>query len=70
MQTHTDLPYRAGKTDFSNKMECHFQGSIVHGQSNFKTIYRSFNNLKKGSNLSIYVWLSELEKVIFIFADF
>ena len=63
MQTHTDLPYRKGKTEFPYKMECHFQGSILHGQPNIKTIYRSFNNLKKGSNLSIYVWLCELEKV-------
>jgi hypothetical protein len=59
-QLHNELPHRAVLNPFKKKLTCHLLGIIVHGKR--FSIYRTFNNVKADSNLSIHVWLLELEK--------
>ena len=61
-QSHSELPYLAGKAEFPKKLKCHLQGSIIHGKG--FTVYRTFHNVKPGSNLAIYVWLAQLEALM------
>ena len=61
-QSHSELPYQGGLNEFSKKLKCHLQGAIMHGKG--FTVYRTYHNVKPGSNLAIYVWLSQLEALM------
>ena len=61
-QVHNAIPtYGQSGTTISKSFDTHFQGVITHGKR--FTIYRTFGNCGKGSNVAIYTWLRELEKV-------
>jgi hypothetical protein len=61
-QVHNAIPsYGQSGTTIAKLFDTHFQGVITHGKR--FTIYRTFGNCGKGSNVAIYAWLRELEKV-------
>ena len=62
-QVHNAIPHygSAGQT-ISKVFDTHIQGMITHG-TRF-TLFRTFGNVGKGTNVAVYAWLRELEKIV------
>lgn len=58
-QSHSVVPYNSNK-QFSKALCQHINGVYTHGHG--LTIYRSFDNISKGANLTLYCLSAELEK--------
>ena len=60
-QLHCLLPYFGNQMSVNNNYKQHIQGIINHGRN--LTLYRTFNNIYNGANLSIHCWLLSLEEI-------
>jgi hypothetical protein len=60
-QHHCHLPH-LGMKDFPVKLPQHLQGVMAHGE--LINIFRTFHNVKNGSNLAIHTLLLSLEKLM------
>lgn len=58
-QHHSQLPW-LGNVSATGHIKQHLQGVRMHGDNT--TIYRTFNNIKGGSNLAAHSWLLSLER--------
>jgi hypothetical protein len=60
-QIHNSLPSysKSGTQTAPMTFDTHFQGMITHGKR--FTIFRSFGNVGKGTNVAVYSWLRHLE---------
>ena len=58
-QSHTRLPNGGVNATWNEAISQHITGVLEHGHG--VTIYRSFENIRKGSNLTVYTFLSQLE---------
>lgn len=60
-QVHNSLPSysKSGTQTAPMTFDTHFQGMITHGKR--FTIFRSFGNVGKGTNVAVYSWLRHLE---------
>jgi hypothetical protein len=58
-QTHCKIPYNGTQSCFSNPLKQCLTGIKEHGQG--LTIYRTIDTIRKGSDLSIYCVLSQIE---------
>jgi len=60
-QIHNALPSysKSGTQTAPMTFDTHFQGMITHGKR--FTIFRSFGNVGKGTNVAVYAWLRHLE---------
>ena len=56
----TKCPHFSDSYNFSNSLDMHIQGQLAHGRS--LDLYRSFPNVKTGSNLANHCWLLSLEE--------
>ena len=55
-QVHTSIPhYGKSGSVLSKNFDTHLQGIITHGHR--FTLFRSFGNVGKGTNVAIYGWL-------------
>ena len=61
-QSHNELPWNANLEQFPKKFAQHLQGVLEHGKA-FR-LYRTFNNVKLGANLSIQTLLLTFEDII------
>ena len=61
-QNHCVLPWMANLKTFKEVLPQHLQGVTLHGRRQF--IYRTFHNIKNGSNLAAHCFLLSLEHVI------
>jgi hypothetical protein len=62
-QTHNSLPHMgASASQLTYTLDTVLQGILVHGKR--ISFYRHFANVRKGANVAIYAWLSELEKEV------
>jgi len=61
-QVHNFIPWYGGSgSNIVKTFDTHLQGIIIHGKR--FTLFRSFGNVGKGSNVAVYAWLRELEKI-------
>lgn len=60
-QQHCLLPHRGNLAQSSVTLPQHIQGMISHGRS--IQMFRSFHNVKHGTNLSMHCFIMALEKV-------
>lgn len=58
-QSHCRIPHFGSQDSFSATVTQHLLGCLRHGKG--AKLYRSFNHLKTGANLTIYAILRELE---------
>ncbi len=61
-QIHCELPWYANNKDVDCKLTQHLQGVLCHGRS--LTIYRTFENVRTGTNLAIHSFLSVLDDTL------
>lgn len=59
-QSHCIVPHLGKMDSFSHPLKQHFTGVKEHGYG--VTIYRNFNNVQKGADLTIYCILRKLEE--------
>lgn len=59
-QQHCLIPHMANQTSLSEALHQHLTGVIMHGRE--AVLYRTFGNVSKGANLTIYCILCQLEK--------
>lgn len=59
-QNHTRIPRAGVNQTWPEAISQHITGVLEHGES--ITLYRSFDNVSKGSNLTTMVFLRQLEK--------
>jgi hypothetical protein len=59
-QQHCLLPHMANQTSLSEALHQHLTGVIMHGFE--AVLYRTFGNVNKGANLTIYCILAQLER--------
>lgn len=59
-QNHCKLPHLGTQDTFSSTVKQHLHGVLRHGKG--ATLYRSFNHVGKGANLTVYTILCELEE--------
>ena len=62
-QIHNSIPSysRSGTATAPLTFDTHYQGMITHGKR--FTIYRTFGNVGKGTNVAVHAWLKHLEHV-------
>ena len=61
-QVHNSIPwYGRSGSNIVKTFDTHLQGIIVHGRR--FTLFRSFGNVGKGTNVAIHAWLCELEQI-------
>jgi len=58
-QVHCELPWQANLMAFPEKLIQHFQGVLEHGRK--VSIFRTFENVGTGSNLTVHSILRVLE---------
>jgi hypothetical protein len=63
-QNHCKLPQQAQKNQFPDQLTQHITGCLVHGNDNNRrvTLYRNMEHLSKGSNLTIHIIYTEIQK--------
>jgi hypothetical protein len=57
-QSHSRMPYCGPNDNFPDALKQHLTGVLIHGYG--LQLYRNFNNLAKGADLTIYCFLSAL----------
>jgi hypothetical protein len=62
-QVHHCVPhYGSAGSTMAKVFDNHLQGIIIHGKC--FTLYRSYGNVGKGTNVAIHSWLCEFEKIV------
>lgn len=62
-QVHNAIPsYGNSGTSIAKVFDTHLQGLITHGRR--FTLFRTFGNVGKGTNVAVFAWLCELENII------
>jgi len=58
------MPYLGSQVTFPKPLEQGITGALVHGPQGGMTLYRTFNNINKGPNLTIHILLTEILKFV------
>lgn len=59
-QSHSQCPWLGTQNSFKKPLKQHIQGILTHGFG--VTLYRTFNNVMKGADLTIHTFLLALEE--------
>jgi hypothetical protein len=60
-QSHSRIPYLGTQDNFEKALKQHITGVLNHATGQV-TLYRNFDNISKGPNLTLYCVLREIEK--------